>query len=386
MNSHRGRLQPSIVAAVAVAVGLSGGALAAACPAPDGGHRGPINSLRLDDVQFLASHNSYHVEPEPVLLEALRGFIGDEADTLEYTHHRLAAEFRAGVRSIELDLFNDRPEGGLYASPKLIPLLGLDPPDPRLARPGTKVFHIQEVDYRSTCTTFVSCLRQVRRWSNAHPRHVPIMIQLEAKADLIPDPGIGFVQPLPWDQAGFARVEDEIRAVFDEERIITPGDVQGDAPTLADAVRADGWPKLKHARGKVMFTLDSTGGPRATYRGLHPVVADRLVFVAARPPDADAAFVVLNDPIAEASAIRQLADQHFLIRTRADADTVQARSGDRTQKRAAWASGAHFVSTDYVFRDPRFGTNYRVRVPGGGSARCNPVTAPRRCDRIDFSR
>ncbi len=368
MSSHRGWFQPSIVAAVAVAVGLSAGALASACPPPDGDHQGPINSLRLDDLQFLASHNSYHVEPEPALLEALRGFIGDEADTLEYTHHRLAAEFRAGVRSIELDLFNDRPEGGLYASPKLIPLLGLDPPDPRLARPGTKVFHIQEVDYRSTCPTFISCLRQVRRWSNAHPRHLPIMIQLEAKADLIPDPGIGFVQPLPWDQAGFARIEDEIRAVFDEHRIITPGDVQGDAPTLADAVRADGWPKLKHARGKVMFTLDSTGGPRATYRGLHPVVADRLIFVAARPPDADAAFVVLNDPIADAAT-----DPPTRRPALPDPHAGRRRHRPGTQRRShteASGVGERSPLRLHRLRVPRDSFRYQLPCPRAGRRLC----------------
>ena len=65
----------------------------------------------------------------------------------------------------------------------------------------------------------------------------------------------------------------------------------------------------------------------------------------------------------------------MLVRTRADADTVQARSNDTTMRDAALAGGAQFVSTDYEVPDPRFGP-YVVRIPGGTPARCNPVTAP----------
>jgi urease beta subunit len=73
------------------------------------------------------------------------------------------------------------------------------------------------------------------------------------------------------------------------------------------------------------------------------------------------------------------------VRTRADADTVEARSGDTTRRDAALGSGAHFVSTDYVFPDERFGTGYVVDLPGDTAARCNPVSAPRRCERADLS-
>jgi hypothetical protein len=370
------------IAVAAVAVGAGGSTISA--PHVE---RGRTDVLRLDDVQVLASHNSYHVEPEPVLLDALRAFLSDEsANGFEYTHEPLPTEFDAGVRSIELDLFVDDEAGGRYAAPKLVPVLGLDPVDARMSAPGAKVFHVQEVDYRSTCPTFVGCLEAVRRWSTTHRLHLPIMIQLEAKDGTIPDPGFGFVQPLPWTADTFAQLEDEIRSVFPRHRLIAPADVQGDFPTLADAVRADRWPTLPQARGKVMFTLDSEGAARDTYRQLHPDPRDRLIFAAARPPEPDAAFVVVNDPIADAATIRSLVADHFLVRTRADAETVQARTGDTTQQTAAWASGAHFVSTDYVFADPRFGTGYLAEVPGPGVARCNPVSAPPRCRPHGFPR
>jgi Phosphoinositide phospholipase C, Ca2+-dependent len=336
--------------------------------------------LRLNDIQVLASHNSYHLEPEPRLLDALRGVIGDSVDSWQYTHLPLTQELDHGVRGVELDVFVDDPAGGRYASPKLVPLLGLEPVDPRMSTPGLKVLHIQEVDYRSSCPTFVACLEELRAWSDAHPHHIPITIQMEPKDDPIADPAnLGFVRPVAWDSSGFAQLEREILSVFPPDRIITPDDVMGRFPTLRDAVEQDRWPTLRRARGQVMFTLDDTGEERAAYRALHPDVDDRLVFVAAAPPDDDAAFVVLNDPIRDAARIRELVEQGFLVRTRADADTVEARTGDTTRRDAAWATGAQYVSTDYVVPDDRFGTGYVVELPGNRSDhRCNPVTV-RRC-------
>jgi len=70
------------------------------------------------------------------------------------------------------------------------------------------------------------------------------------------------------------------------------------------------------------------------------------------------------------------------VRTRADADTVQARSNITTMRQAALDGGAQFVSTDYEVPDPRFGP-YVVRIPGGTPARCNPITAPPTCRPTD---
>ena len=69
------------------------------------------------------------------------------------------------------------------------------------------------------------------------------------------------------------------------------------------------------------------------------------------------------------------------MRTRADADTVEARANDTSTRDAALASGAQWVSTDYPV--PNYGvgfaTTYFAEIPGGTVARCNPVNAPRSC-------
>jgi hypothetical protein len=350
-------------------------------PGAGGGHGSPV---RLNEIQVLASHNSYHLEPEPTLFAALRDFLGAGADGLQYTHRPLAEQFDAGVRAVELDVFADDPAGGRYAAPALVPVLGLAPVDPAFAEPGLKVFHIQEVDYRSTCTQLTDCLGQIRAWSDAHPGHLPITVQLEAKDDTIADPGLGFVTPLPWSGATFAQLEAEIRAVFPDDRVLAPADVRGRSATLRDAVLAGRWPRLDAARGQVLFVLDDKGAKRDAYRAEVPDLADRSIFVDVPEVDPDAGITVVNDPIGDADRIRALVEAGFIVRTRADADTEQARTGDTTQRDAALASGAHYVSTDYVWPDDRFGTGYAVDLPGDSAARCNPVSAPRQCERANL--
>lgn len=90
----------------------------------------------------------------------------------------------------------------------------------------------------------------------------------------------------------------------------------------------------------------------------------------------------LNDPVADGDRSRELVSGGFLVRTRADADAEQARTGDTTMRDAALASGAQLVSTDYLRPDARF-TDYSVSFPGGVVARCNPVSAPPTCDAVE---
>ncbi len=328
------------------------------------------HTLRLNQVQVLGSHNSYHASPYPQVLAALRKVNPATAAGLDYGHRPLPAQFDLGVRQIELDVWSD-PNGGKYAHPSLLQTLHLPPPDPAvMAKPGFKVIHEANIDTRSSCLTFVLCLRLVKQWSDAHPGHVPIMIEVEMK-DLPQD-----VTP-----ATFDALEAEIRSVFEPHDLITPDDVRGNDSSLGHAVRTRGWPTLGSVRGRVLFTLDNEQLAPIELRG-HPSLRGRILFAPSSPGDDDAAFAKLNDPVRDAAKIKAALAANMLVRTRADADTVQARSGDTTMRDAALSGGAQFVSTDYEVPDPRF-PGYEVRIPGGTPARCNPVTAPPACRSTD---
>jgi hypothetical protein len=342
------------------------------------------DTLRLNQLQALGTHNSYHIQPRPELLAALLQALGPTAEAFEYTHVPLPEQFGSqGIRQIELDVFAD-PEGGLFANRYALGLIGQDPASgiPALDAPGFKVLHVQDIDFESTCWTFVECLTAVKTWSDTHPGHMPIMILIEAKDDTIPLEGAAV--PVPIGAAEFDALEVEIRSVFPIERLITPDDVRAGHASLEAAVRADGWPTLGASRGRVLFTLDNEGEKKATYLEGHPSLEGRLLFTSSPPGEPEAAFVKLNDPLGDFDRIRQIVADGFIVRTRADADTVQARNGDTTMRDAALASGAQFVSTDYPVPDPQFGTGYAVEIPGGTPARCNPISAPAPCTSLDI--
>jgi hypothetical protein len=339
---------------------------------------GDAAAIGLDEIQVLAAHNAYHLEGDPKLLAVITDNLPELTPTIEYSHPTLTEGLELGLRSFELDLFED-PDGGRYGAPVAQSVLGLDPIDPVMQEPGFKVFHIQEVDYRSTCLTFVACLTELEAWSQDNPDHLPIVIHLEVKDGVIPDPlDLSFVQPIPTSAGTFSAVEEEIHSVLDDEQLVTVADVQGDADTLRTAIEADGWPDVDDLRGRFVFVLDDHGAKRELYRNLYPDTLDRLIFVDAQPPEDDAAFTVLNDPVADGDRIRELVAKGYLVRTRADADTVEARSGDTTRREAAFASGAQLVSTDYEVEDPRW-PGFVTDLPGEGAARCNPVSAPDGC-------
>jgi len=327
-------------------------------------------TLRLDQIQVLGSHNSYHGRPYPQVLAALRnGGNAGIATTLDYAHAPLPRQFALGVRQIELDVWSD-PRGGKFLRPSFPIQVGVKLPDsPVMRAPGYKVIHQADVDTNSTCLTFVACIRLVRTWSDAHPGHVPIDIHVEMKDDRVTEPM-------------FAALEREILSVFTPDQIVTPDDVRGKAATLGAAVRAHGWPTLGRVRGKVYFTLDNESFREAYLTG-HPSLRGRLLFTPSSPGEDDAAYAKLNDPIADAARIRAALAAHMIVRTRADADTFAARSNDTRMERAALSGGAQLVSTDYEQPDPTIGTGYVVRIPEGTPARCDPVTGPPGCKPTD---
>jgi len=346
--------------------------------------KGPV---RMNELQVIGTHNSYKRElsrAEEAEYDEIVKRPGDYQEFLAYSHTSIAKQLaRQGVRALELDLFGD-PNGGLYAEPLIRTRLGLGPlPDPAWRRPGIKVLHIADLDYHTSCVALVRCLRQVKRWSDANPRHVPIMIQLELKGSDRRAVEQGGVVAPPWELAALEALDAEIRSVFAEREIITPDDVRRRGLTLEQSVRRFGWPALRRARGQVAFLFDNDPGPSSTaYTAGRPNLEGRAVFTNSRPGRSDAAFIKRNEPRNQNTAeIQQLVREGYLVRTRSDLPLQTVKSGDTTMLKAALRSGAHIVSTDFpeVGMSARYGSNYVARLPRGGPARCNPVNARRNC-------
>ncbi len=337
---------------------------------------GPDNALRFNEIQILGSHNSYKKAIDPALMKALRQADPDVATSLDYVHPPLREQLDLGLRQLELDVYYD-PEGGRYANPN-----GLEVVESAsrfdaavMEKPGFKVFHVQDIDFRSHCPLFVECLATIAAWSDSRPGHVPIVITINAKDEVIDSDG--FVKPLPFDEQAWDTLDREIRQTLGS-KLYTPDELRGEYSTLRAAVLA-GWPPLDALRGRIMFVLDDADAKIRGYIDGHPSLEGRAMFADAPENVPEASFRIVNDPQRRLAYIQGLVRQGFVVRTRADANTLEARRGDTSRLKAALASGAQIISTDYYVEDERFGTGYRATLPGGVVARCNPVLIKRPC-------
>jgi hypothetical protein len=348
-----------------------------------------LEGVHLNELQFLGSHNSYRLATHPPLYKFLMRLSGLLPGALnpqgwDYSHEPLDVQFsQYGIRSVELDVYLD-PKGGLFSHREGNRLVGesTDAGEPALTKPGMKVLHFPDLDYRTNYLTLRAALTAVRDWSDAHPRHVPIIVHLETKNESGKGrvPLKDLVEPIPWDGAACDALDAEIRAVFPAERLFMPDALRGNYSSLEAAARGKAWPELRAVRGKVLFVME--GDAERVYPEGHPSLQGRVSFLYCDKPDRDeAAFLLMNDPVRGGAKIEKRVAEGYFVRTRADSDTKEARSGETTRREAAWKSGAQIVSTDYYRPDPRAGkeagwTDYTVKMPGGGAARVNEVNGP----------
>jgi len=337
--------------------------------------RAAVDALKMNQIQTEGSHNSYKMAIAPLEMANVRAANPKAADTLDYSHAPLTDQLNDGARQLELDFVYD-PQGGRYAEPlgrKMAPKTTPYDLSP-LRKPGMKVMHVPDIDYRSVCPLLVDCFKEVRAWSRAHPDHVPILIIFNLKQDQLKIPGA--VKLLPFDAAAMDAVDAEIRSVFKPGEIITPDMVQGKHKTLREAVAAGAWPTLGQARGKIMLAMDESPEVVAVYRGARKTLEGRMMFVNIDESSPAAGYITLNDPLKQAARIKAAVKAGLIVRTRADADTWESRRNDTAPRDAAFASGAQYVSSDYMHPDLRF-SPYQARLPGGGVARENPLVAQR---------
>src|SRR5277367_4942881 len=330
------------------------------------GQTSTIDSVKMKQIQVIGSHNSYHAGFAPSEAKLVMNQNPKLYQGFEYRHRPLDQQLNSGIRQIELDIYADT-KGGLYAHPNgptNVAAAGLpaDPdfdPQGLMSKPGFKVMHVQDFDYRSTCQPFIACLQIVRTWSKAHPQHVPIYILLETKQSDLP-PQYHATPTEKFTSATFDALDAEIRSVFSSNEIITPDQVRGKHKTLEEAVLQKQWPTLKKARGKVVFLMDQRPvGP--VYLEGHDGLRGRVIFTNAVPGQPDCAFTEENDGTQE--TIAALVRKGYLVRTRTDADTKQARTNDTSRRDTAFSSGAQLLSTDYPSSEPSTWTSYSVSLP-----------------------
>jgi hypothetical protein len=292
--------------------------------APNDGGGGTIDAgdldevLHFNDIQMEGSHNSYHIETTGGIIPAWH-----------YTHPPLDVQLTMqGVRQFELDFH--------YVGPGDFPVHHVPP------------------DIGSTCTSLPACLGILKTWSDAHPRHAPLVVLLEQKDE--------------FDGTKISGHYDEVDAlllsVWPRDRVITPDEVRGQRGTLREAVTTDGWPTLGKTRGRILFAFI---GDSTEYMNGHPNLENRVVFPRANVSDPFAAFVLLDNAQSSEAEIADAVRQGFMVRTRYNGEELKLVPAVLD---AAHRGGAQCLSGDFPLD---------FAITGGAPLRCNPVRAPAGC-------
>lgn len=317
----------------------------------DGGVDAYVAPLLLNHIQMRGTVNSYHDYPEGLgewgedngIAEVLRGvryrhLPFDEQATLQ------------GIRQFDLDLLGDPTSGTGFQ------LLA----------------DLRESFGDSICRTFYRCLETLRDWSDANPRHAPLVLLIGETLNS-DDREFGHVEHQLDD------LESAVEGILGRERLVTPGDVRGEHPDLMTALAAQGWPPVEALRGRVMVVLNQRGIVRERYleRAWADVQTWRFIgeeqylFVIGDPAEESPDEVVFTfESVDDATlpSIERLVGRGFL---------VHASTDDAAMMQRVRAAGAHMVAT---------------RVPAHlfgpldeGTVLCNPVTAPAHCtaDRLE---
>lgn len=369
-----------------------------------------LDKLKINQIQVLGTHNSYArpVDPRlatyadpiftkmmenmatifpPEKMTAYREFHPNTvtmSEGLKYDHPTFDVQLDSGIRSLEMDVYYD-PTGNRFNTPagyEVLKKMGIHDLAPYntdgLEEPGFKMLHIADFDFRSHYTTFRAGLVALKQWSDKHTGHLPIFIMVEAK-----DKGIPIfpnsAEVLPFDEKAFDQLDAEVLEVLGREKLVTPDDVRERYPTLREAVRSGNWPTVKACRGKFIFLLlPTTAGINrvSSYAKNRPNLEKRIMFVQSEPNDTFASFILLDNALVRQSEIQSLVKQGYIVRTRSDIETYEAKINDHRRAEAAFKSGAQIISTDFFRQGNGYHTSYYVQLPGGGAARPNPVNSP----------
>jgi hypothetical protein len=321
-------------------------------------------SQKLNEIQVIGSHNSYKKAMDTELWNYLNEMDHKTALTLEYEHIPLKDQLDLGLRALELDVYYD-PNGGHYSNPKGLDVVRSKGGSPmpynekELLKPGFKLMHVQDLDFRTHHILLKDALKVLLAWSKQNPAHDPIFITMNTNDEKIPQ----LRDPLPFTKIAYDSLDMEIRSVL-KERVIDPDKVRKAGMNLEESILKHGWGDLSNYKNGFIFVLDAS--PESSQHDLYiknnPNLSNRVFFTNSKEGTPSAAIRIINDPIVDFEYIRSLVKKGYIIRTRADADTKEARENDYSRLEKAKESGAHIISTDYYQPSRFFKSDYKCEI------------------------
>lgn len=426
------RIRTAIVMVVAATLALSGCAAANNTEQGQGQNQAvanatttPADAMRIADQWSIGTHDSEHIAPDPSKpwVQAYLDLV--ESDIL-FTPAPLAQQLDQGARQIELDFSYTPPNANAIIDGAVEGIFGKETGQQILQQglcggtiPGPlNVVHSPIVDCNSYCEEgMTDCLNQINAWSQANPNHLPIMIYLDPKV-LIDNIYLG-----NWIQTHMGTLNDTITSVFGPDKLIKPSDL---GPVPRDAIIANGrqaWPTVQDSLGKFMFVLawyDNSHSFKAKPDDLYQGYSDLWTAGKTDPSKAPAYFFDMSnwngqdkddwnqtlfdgngnlqpsklstgpewaailttdeapdDPAGTPAGtgpkeIAQLVQQGFVVRLRADAVSDTVDQNTLVQK-AAIASGAQFIATDWLTEIPNPPGGVQPYMPKTDSGKGPPM-------------
>ncbi|MFP4286932.1 MAG: Ca2+-dependent phosphoinositide-specific phospholipase C [Candidatus Izemoplasmataceae bacterium] len=270
------------------------------------------DELRLNEVQFIASHNSYKKN----ITRLGQLFVGlgenfDEARALRYHQPSLTTQLNRGVRSFELDM--------VYRYNRF------------------ELIHVPLVDQSSNAPLLHRAFDEMLLWSQNNPNHFPVIILIEAKEDF------AFLDPFikPYNDDILLEFNALIIDSF-EDKLLTPNDLLIDNRPLKTLLDEDGWPLVNDLLGKFIIVMHPSA-VNDSYLALDPSLKTLNAFVGNHTDEGfHTSFIVSNNPF-ETEKINGYIDQNLIVRTRLDSNLTL--HDDALE--AVTLSGAQIVSTDF---------------------------------------
>lgn len=271
---------------------------------------GDISNKPLNEVRFLASHNSY--KKEGSFIGKLFVGLGDsfkEASALKYNYKPITKQLNEGIYSFELDI--------------------------RLRGSEFEITHVPLVDNSSNAVNFKMALEEINLFIENEPTTFPIIILLEIKDDyMFLDPKLKQIKTNE-----LTKLELDIISVLGD-KVFKPSDFIGNAINLKERVN-QGWPTISELNNKVLFVVHA--GKYSQMYNEAKNVSEQVLFTSSYYDNIlnNSVFIIHND--INISRIQNLVDNNYIVRTRIG-DTL---SYTDEQLNNAIISKAQILTTDF---------------------------------------
>lgn len=279
-----------------------------------------VYSARLNEIRYLASHNSYKVGltqgTEYLYHGPFAAFMGKQFD---YVYDTITEQLNMGIRSIELDANKVATADGGFE---------------------IRCLHSSLLESKSTAVDFKKGLHEIDMWLERNPDSLPLIVLVEPKGGK------------KFDEEAFDALDGMLFDVFGD-KLLTPKKLLGEYDNFDDFRADNAYPTVETLKGKIIFLLHEKASldtyiardPDMQKSAMNIALEYKTVMKKGEKYSKYAFTVIINEASKHKDRIEKAINEgNFMVRTRLDKYAVVKEN----QYKDGIASGANILSTDYV--------------------------------------